>query len=336
MDAISLYQRGITNVVASLGTALTEHQGRLLRKTCEQVIIGYDSDAAGQSATLRGLEILKNMGCDIRILQIYGAKDPDEFVNKYGPERFLKCVDSSISLIEFKVKTLKNELNLDNTNDKIKFLNQIAKILSEVDNNIEKEIYIDKISSEYKISREAIYAQVNKLIYTNKVKEQKNLEKPVSSYIKKEKEEEKKIDDALLKREKMLIYILINHPDQSYKKLKDVITVNEIKVDKNKEIIKKLYEQLEIGNININSIISYFEDIDTVNYLSGIMADDFGTLDINKCIEDLINIYTKENLVTKRNKLIKQLENTNILTKEEIVNLEKELNEVILKLAKIK
>ena len=142
MDAISLYQRGITNVVASLGTALTEQQGWLLRKNCEQVIIGYDADGAGQAATLRGLEILQNMGCDMRILQIYGAKDPDEFVNKYGPERFLKCVDSAISLVEFKVKNLKQGLDLENVNDKIKFLNQIAKILSDVDNNIEKEIYI--------------------------------------------------------------------------------------------------------------------------------------------------------------------------------------------------
>ena len=93
MDAISLHQRGITNAVASLGTALTESQGRLLRKSSEQVIIGYDADGAGQAATVRGLEILQNLGCDIRILQIEGAKDPDEFVTKYGPERFLKYVE---------------------------------------------------------------------------------------------------------------------------------------------------------------------------------------------------------------------------------------------------
>ncbi|MCI8482365.1 MAG: DNA primase [Clostridia bacterium] len=85
MDAISLYQRGITNVVASLGTALTEAQGRLLRKYASQMIIGYDSDGAGQAATIRGMEILQNLGCDIRILQLDGeAKDPDEYVIKYG------------------------------------------------------------------------------------------------------------------------------------------------------------------------------------------------------------------------------------------------------------
>lgn len=201
MDAISLYQRGITNVVASLGTALTEQQGRLLRKSSEQIIIGYDSDGAGQAATMRGLEILQNMGCDIRILQISGAKDPDEYVIKYGPERFLKCVDNAISLVEFKVKTLKQGLNLENTNDKIKFLNQIAKILASVDNNIEKEIYIDKIAQEHGISKEAIYGEVNKLTYS-KNKDTKVLERPVSSYIRKTKIEESKVDEAVLKREK--------------------------------------------------------------------------------------------------------------------------------------
>ena len=88
MDAISLYQRGITNVVASLGTAMTEAQGRLLRRYSEQVILGYDADGAGQAAILRGMEILQNLGCDIRVLQIEGAKDPDEFIVKFGEGRF--------------------------------------------------------------------------------------------------------------------------------------------------------------------------------------------------------------------------------------------------------
>ena len=114
MDAISLYQRGITNVVASLGTAMTESQGRLLRRHSEQVILGYDADGAGQAAILRGMEILQNLGCDIRVLQIEGAKDPDEYVLKYGPERFQRCVDNSISLVEFKVKVLLKELNIEN------------------------------------------------------------------------------------------------------------------------------------------------------------------------------------------------------------------------------
>ena len=152
MDAISLYQRGLDNVVASLGTALTEAQGRLLRNR-EQVIISYDSDGAGQAATLRGLEILQNLGINVRVLQMEGAKDPDEYIIKFGSAGFNKLVDNAISLVEFKVKVLKKDLNLSNVDDKIKFLNQIAKVLSTVNNKMEKEVYIDKISEEYKISK---------------------------------------------------------------------------------------------------------------------------------------------------------------------------------------
>ena len=332
MDAISLYQRGITNVVASLGTALTEQQGRLLRKNSEQVIIGYDADGAGQAATLRGLEILQNMGCDIRVLQIYGAKDPDEFVIKYGPERFQKCVDSAISLVEFKVKILKQNLNLDNVNDKIKFLNEVAKILSKVDNTIEKEVYIDKISQEYGISKEAIYGEVNKLTYS-KASDKKVLERaPIRSFI--QKEEIEKIDEAVIKREKMVIYILVNYPNESYIKIKDTIIIDDIKAEINKKIIAKIYEQYEKNNMG--NILDYFEEEYIVNYLSGIMADDFGITDINKCIEDLLNIYNKEKLVNMRNNIIKKLENTENMTNEEIKCLEIELNDVILKLAKVK
>ena len=332
MDAISLYQRGITNVVASLGTALTEQQGRLLRKNSEQVIIGYDADGAGQAATLRGLEILQNMGCDIRVLQIYGAKDPDEFVIKYGPERFQKCVDSAISLVEFKVKILKQNLNIENVNDKIKFLNEIAKILSKVDNSMEKEIYIDKISKEYGISKEAIYGEVNKLVY-KKDNDKKVLESTqIKNLLRKENTE--KIDESIIKREKMVIYILVNYPQESYEKVKDTILVDNIKAEINKKIISKIYELYAQGKTS--NILDSFDDEEAINYLSCIMADDFGILDINKCIEDLLTTYNKEKLVNKRNEIIRKLENTSNMTNEEIHELEENLNDVILKLAKVK
>ena len=133
MDAISLHQRGIHNVVASLGTALTEEQGRLLRRYSEQVLMSYDSDGAGQEAILRGLEILQNQGVDARVIQMEGAKDPDEYIIKYGSERFKLLAKNAISLVEFKVKMLMNKYDLNNATDKVRFLKEITKILSEVD-----------------------------------------------------------------------------------------------------------------------------------------------------------------------------------------------------------
>ena len=344
MDAVSLHQRGIHNAVASLGTALTEAQGRLLRRSCEKVIIGYDADGAGQAATLRGLEILQNLGCDIRILQIEGAKDPDEFVVKYGPERFQKYVDQAISLVEFKVKMLKRQLNLDNVNDKIKFLNEVARILAKVENNMEREVYVDKISLEYKVSKDAIYAEINKILYANN-KSEKRLEKDTSSLrtnttvtntMPKELE---KIDEKTKKRESLVIYLLVNYPEKSYERLKNIFENDLIKVDTNKQIINKLNEEYEKGNINIENILDLFvENQETVNYLSGIMSSDFEITDVEKCIDDILVTYRKELLIKQRNEVLAKIENSKSqnLTKEEVASLEGQLNNIIIKLAKMK
>ncbi len=333
MDTISLHQRGITNVVASLGTAMTEAQGRLLRKSSEQVIVGYDADGAGQAATIRGLEILQNLGCDVRILQIEGAKDPDEFVLKYGPDRFKKYMDNAISLVEFKIKNLKKELNLDIANDKIKFLTEIAKELSKIQNSIEKEVYIDKIALDYKISKEAIYAEINKIIYeknsNTKVLERKDM--TVKPKINKEN-----ISDSIIKKENLIIYLLINYPQEAYLKLKNIIKIEDIKSTENKEILQKLYEELEKGDSNIVNILDIFQDESIINHLSGIMATDFEISEVSKCIDDIINNYEKDKLISKRNDIIKKLENTDQLTNDEIANLERELSDSIIKLAKMK
>lgn len=334
MDAISLYQRGITNVVASLGTAMTEAQGRLLRRYSEQVILGYDADGAGQAAILRGMEILQNLGCDIRVLQIEGAKDPDEYVLKYGPERFQKCVDNAISLVEFKVKVLLKELNIENTNDKIKFLNEIAKILAKVTNQMEREIYVDKIAKEYKISKEAIYAEVNKLMYKDN-QGSKKLEKRVVTMIPKE-EKENSVSEAVLKRENLVIYLLINEYSKCYEKIKNLITLDYIQDDTNKQILKKMYEEFEKGNSNTSQLLDWFQDEKIISHITEIMAGDFEITDVNKAIDDLISIYEKEKLISRRNEILKKLESVSEAGSEEVKELEKELNDIILKLAKIK
>lgn len=335
MDAVSLHQRGIHNAVASLGTALTEAQGRLLRRSCEKVIIGYDADGAGQAATLRGLEILQNLGCDIRILQIEGAKDPDEFVVKYGPERFQMYVDKAISLVEFKVKMLKKSLDLDNVNDKIKFLNEVAKIVAKVENSMEREVYVDKISLEYKVSKDAIYAEINKLLYANSRTEQKLEKKVVPVKNISIQQDEQPVDVKTKRLESLVIYLLINYPDKSFERLTKLIDNNVIKIERNKAIINKLYEEHEKGNINIENILDLFEDEITVNYLSGIMSSDFEITDVDKCIEDVLVTYRKELLLQRRNEILGKIDNSN-LTKEEVANLEAQLNEVIIQLAKIK
>ena len=331
MDAISLYQRGITNVVASLGTALTDSQGRLLRRNTEQVILGYDADGAGQQAIIRGMEILKSMDIDIRILQISGAKDPDEYVLKFGPEKMVKAMDEAISAIEFKIKVLRANLDLNNVNDKVKFLTEIAKILSNVDNNIEREVYIDRISKVYEISKNAIVSEVDKLLYRSLV----GVTKFEKSNIVLKDTQDSKIDVATRKREGMVVYLLVDYTKLSFDRIKSVVDLDLIKSEKNKKIIGILYERIDLNNLPEN-IISLFEDEDDINYVSGILSYNFEISDVNKAIEDIEKVYYKEKLISLRNELILKLENNNNAEEADKKEIENELTNVILELTKMK
>ena len=331
MDVISLHQRGITNVVASLGTAMTEAQGRLLRRSSEQIILGYDADGAGQEAIMRGLDILKNLGCDVRVLQISGAKDPDEYVTKYGPEKLKKCIDDAISLVEFKVRVLKRTLNLENTADKIKFLNEVAKILARVENSMEQEIYIEKISKDYDISKEALYSEIKKILYpknaNSKILEKRNIQYNMV------KKEDTKISEARLKRENTIIAMLLMSNSNVYSKIKNKIKPEDFRSEKNKKILEKVYAEYEKGVTEIYDVLSLFEDEDIINHITEIMAKDYGITDIDKGIDDILNTYERENLKEKRDEILKALDDSE-LDNESKLTLERELNDIIIKLAK--
>ena len=330
MDCVSLHQRGIPNAVASLGTALTEAQGRLLRKYFEKVVISYDSDGAGQAATLRGLEILKNIGCDVRILQMEGAKDPDEYVIKYGSGRFGLLVENAISLVEFKAKMLKKKFNLENVNDKIKFLKEIAKLLQGIDSKIEQEIYIDKISKEHNISKEALYAEINKQSGNNigsKILEKNKtyITKPVNT----------SVPAVLQKRENAIIALLINGDKKVYEQIKQRISPEDMKLEVNKKIVETVYKEYEKTENTVNNIIELFnEDQEVINKLTEIMADENEAQVDEKTLENVINVYEKEKLTVLKAEIIQKLNSAK--AEEDIRSLEEELNAVIIKLAKIK
>lgn len=332
MDVISLHQRGVTNVVAPLGTALTQQQGWLLRKNAEQIILSFDSDEAGLKAKIRALSILENMGCDIRVLNIEGAKDPDEYILKYGTARFSNLLEKSLSVIEFNVKLLKKDLDLENTNDKIKFLNEIAKLISKVDNTIEREIYIEKIAKEYDISKESIYAEVNKLTYKRATNE-KVLEKTKPIITHKQKEEVIEISPEIKRRENTIISILVNSERETFEILKQNITPDEFHDEINRKIVQKLYEGFEKGNSNINGIINQL-DQDEQNQITMIMSDDYEIDNLEKAIDDIIKLYEKEKLNKRKFEILENLDKE--LSLDEKKELEKELSTIIIRLAKIK
>lgn len=332
MDAVSLHQRGIDNAVASLGTSLTEGQARLLKRYKSKIIIGYDSDAAGQGATMRGLEILQNIGYDIRILQLEGAKDPDEFVTKYGSGRFEIYLKNAISLVEFKVKNLKKDLDLNQANDKIKFLNEVSKILLKTGNNFEKEVYIGKISETYGISKEAIYGELNKLEYANS-KGEKVLERPVSVNRVAEKIKKEDTSTNTLK-ENLIVSLLINEKQKVYQKIKNEIFPEDFKNEQNRKIVKILYEELEKGDIT--NVIGIFEnEEELLSHVTYILSKELDISDVDKAIDDLTKKFIKEKLQEEKSEILKELVSGK-LDKEQSKQKEDRLKEISKKLVNLK
>ena len=333
MDVISLHQRGITNVVAPLGTALTEQQGWLLRKTAEKIIVSFDSDDAGIKAKLRAIDILQKMGCDLRIIQLEGAKDPDEYIVKYGNIRFKNVIEKALSVVEFKAKILQKDLNLENSSDKIKFLNEIAKLISTVDNTIEREVYIENISKQYDISKEAIYAEVNKLQYKNK-KDEKVL-KQNKTMIRKETDKIKQVDEKIKKRENTIISILLNEELLIFDIIKQNIKPEDFQDEVNKKIVSILYEEFEKGNSNINGIIDKLNE-EEQSQITSIMAEDYeiDSNNVEKAVDDLLKNYQREKLDNRISEIRKLLEQ--ISDEEEKNRLRKEWSEITIKKAKIK
>ena len=335
MDVISLHQRGIRNVVGALGTALTEQHGWLLRKSTEQIILGFDADGAGQTAIERSIEILQKMGCDMRVLQIEGAKDPDEYIVKFGEARFQLAIENAISIVEFKVKKLRQTLNLENTGDKIKFLNKTAQILSQVESKLEREIYIEKIAKGYNISKEAIYAEVNKLIYSN-IRSEKILQnsKPEKKLIhQKEEKNSEQIDEELIKRENTIIALLLDSNMQIFTKIKEKIKPEDFKNQLNQKIAEQLYKELEKDDANVNKIIDTLDE-QCQNHITMVMATDYEFENSEKAVEDLLAKYKKDRLNDRKKEILKQLEI--VQEEEEKRKLGKELNDIVISLAKIR
>lgn len=161
MDVIAVNQAGFENVVATLGTALTQEQARLMAQYAKEVIIAYDSDSAGQAATHKAINLLSEAGVNTRIIQLEGAKDPDEYIKKFGAVRFKLLLDNSGGAIAFELARCREGLDTETDTGKVEFLKRAVKVLADISSPIERDVYIARVASENNISREIIRSQVD-------------------------------------------------------------------------------------------------------------------------------------------------------------------------------
>ncbi len=166
MDVISLHQVGINNAVATLGTALTEEQARLIARYAKDVVLCYDTDEAGVKATMRAIEIFSKTDVRVKVLSLPGAKDPDEYIKSHGggSEAFLQAVKGAVPATLFRINALKRQYDIDNSiDDKIRFITEAAQVLLSTNNMVEVDTYADLLAKNYDIKKESIYAEIRKL-----------------------------------------------------------------------------------------------------------------------------------------------------------------------------
>ena len=177
IDVVALHQYGFDNAVASLGTSLTEEQAALLSKYTEQVVLIYDGDNAGQNATKRAIPILEKAGIQVKVLQLRDAKDPDEFLKKFGADRFKLLLEESSNRVEYQLNAILKKYDLRDDDQKVKYLQESAELICTLSSSVQREVYSGRVAETAKISPEAMKLEVGRAFKRRIAREKKKQEK---------------------------------------------------------------------------------------------------------------------------------------------------------------
>ena len=177
IDVVALHQYGFDNAVASLGTSLTEEHAVLLSRYTEQVVLTYDSDEAGQRAAQRAIPMLEKVGIKVKVLQMVDAKDPDEFIQKFGVDRFKMLLEGSANRVEYQLNAIRKKYDLRVDDQKIAYVHEAAELICTLDSSVKREVYGGRVAESAGISMDAMKLEVNKAFKRRKAIERKRQEK---------------------------------------------------------------------------------------------------------------------------------------------------------------
>lgn len=330
MDLISMYQYGVKNVVATLGTALTDAQGQLIKKFADNVVLSYDSDQAGINASLRAINILEKCNLKAKVLDLGKSKDPDEFVRANGLDEMLKKVENSSDALKFRLDTLYSSHDQSNPEETVEFLQKAVNILSYIKSPIELDFYIKYLSELTKTAPEVIRSELN---LTGKRKTSKEkFKKQEFVKIKKEKD----VEDGNIFIERNLIKAMMVS-----KKAREIIPlkvgIDQIIDESDKKVYSKVLASNKMGMIRIEDLnatsldVDYLRKLDAVD-LSEINLDDVH--EINKIVNQLLKLNSKEkiNKLSKRQKVLEDRRKTIEDNTEEAKEVDLEIMKIALEI----
>lgn len=290
MDVIAIHQAGFDNAVATLGTALTEEQARLISQYAERVVLAYDSDGPGQAATKRAMNIFDEVGVKVSVLSMTGAKDPDEFIKKYGTERFAMLLDNSRNPVEFELSKLRTTYDTAQADGKVGYLKEACKLFAGIRNPVEREVYITQTANELAISPQAIKAQIENLDKLESYRQRKQQRADTNIYIGRmaaaKDDLQRRTNLRYAMAEEGVLFCLMKNPD-SYPQVSNRVSEQDFVTDINRQLYLALSQRLEQGQtvemIDLSSQLSP----ELMGRISAIMA----TAPSQRCDEQTLGDY---------------------------------------------
>lgn len=293
LDFLTLYQNGVDNVVASLGTALTEGQISILRRYTDKVVMCYDADTAGQEATLRSLDLLIEKELEPRIV-VLPSGDPDSFVKENGVKAFLEKVQSSLHLIDYHFYQLFSKYNPDSTDGKVGIASELFPILARVKNIVQRGIYLKRLAQELQMDERVIYAEFERV---NK-KKKWGLEEGLKDIGGREKKQ-------YLNQAEAILIKLIFEDNNLISKVKKELEIEDIRSPGYQKILKGIFDLLEKYDIiNIKALIDYVQDENLSSIVSRLSLEpDLEFEDREKAMKDCILRIKKLSIMERKREI---------------------------------
>lgn len=307
LDVISLNQAGFENAVASCGTALTTEQAKIISNYAEQVIICYDSDGAGQKATSRAIPILSEAGLKTTVIKMTGAKDPDEYIKKFGADHFRNLLNNSEGAINFELNKCKEGINTDTELGKIDYLKKVYNVLAGIKSPAERNVYISKISAEQGVNKTAIEQEIEYLIKRERYAYNKKDWNRTINFTNRPRDEinpEANAHPREAQAESGIIYYLLNHPD-ACKDITSKLKAEDFVTAFNRRVYESLTAKIEnLEDFSVSSFNGEFSP-DEVGKITGII-EKFDNLAVDA---DVVNDYVSVLLKYKDNAQKKDVSN---------------------------
>ena len=323
MDVISLFQSGVENAVASLGTALTENQAKMLHRYTGDVVLSYDADQAGRKAAMRGMDILRNEDCRVRVLHVTDGKDPDEYVKKYGKEAFLDLVGGAKTYAEYKLDSARQGFDLSKDDDKVRYIRKAAAVLASLD-PVEQDLYSARLSEELGVSRDSVMREVEKAGA-----------KPSRDNLRETAPEAEEESDEITLREAYLIRIVSLDPGYLDRILKNKSMLTSGLA---KRVLNRAYTQhKKTDAIDLDEIIDGLSEKDQAGLTQALKSVIVDKSQIEAVYDDLVDNWKIEELSGKEKEILTSLSLADdSLSGDKVKEFQKELIDVQMEIRKLR